>query len=312
MLEKYHEPVLLEKVIHFLNPSPGKTYVDGTVGGGGHAQMILRALKGKGLLIGIDRDNEAIDAAKERLIKYGKNLKLVLGNFADIKGILNELKIAKVDGILLDLGVSSHQIDEAERGFSIRNDGPLDMRMDKDQKLTAADIVNTYSAQDLAKIIFEFGEERLSRKIGRYIVKQREKNPFRTTLELSEAIKASLGRIPPKRVFDAVTRTFQALRIAVNDELKSLSRALEDSIGLLDPAGRIVVISYHSLEDRIVKNAFRANEKVCTCPRQAPVCTCGKVPKLKVLTKKPVAASEEEVRVNPRSRSAKLRAAERT
>lgn len=310
MAANYHEPVLLKETIQFLDPSPGKTFVDATLGGGGHAQAILKALKGKGRLIGIDRDSEALEAAAPHL--KGGDVILVHDNFSNIREILGALKVKKVDGVLLDLGVSSRQIDEASKGFSLRLDGPLDMRMDKDQKLTAADIVNTYSADDIARIIFEFGEERSARRIARGIVKEREGRGIRTTLDLARAVRESLGRIPPKKAFDALTRTFQAIRIAVNDEIGNLSRALKESIEILNPHGRIVVISYHSLEDRIVKNAFRTGEHPCTCPRQAPICTCGKSPCLKVLTKKPVMAGKAEVLKNPRSRSAKLRAAERT
>jgi len=305
MAVKFHTPVLLKEAIEFLSLKPGGIYVDATLGGGGHSESILKTLNGKGKLTGIDQDEEAINEARLRL---SGRIELVQDNFSNIKNIL---KGKKINGILFDLGVSSHQIDSPDRGFSLRVDGPLDMRMDKTLKMSAADIVNSWSIEDIAKIIKEYGEEKFAKKIARSIESARKRKKISTTLELVEIINQSLKPFPPKVKMDGTTRTFQALRITVNDELNKLKKALVDSIDALDKGGRIVVISYHSLEDRIVKTIFRDAEKKCVCPPKVPVCTCAHEQKLKILTKKPVVPAEEEVTKNPRARSAKLRAAER-
>ncbi len=308
---EYHTPVLVKETLKFLNPKSGKIYIDATIGGSGHAQAILENLAGAGLLIGIDRDEEAIEVSRERLAKFEKSATLIHENFINIKEILKKLNIEKVDGILFDLGVSSHQIDTPGRGFSLRTSGPLDMRMDKDQSLTAKEIVNSYPLDNLAKIIRDYGEERCAKRIARAIVEARKAKPISTTLELAEVIKRALGRIPPKRSLDSITRTFQALRIAVNAELNNLAVALRNSIDVLGKNGRIVVISYHSLEDRIVKHIFREEATDCICPPRTPVCICGHKKRIRILTKKPVTPTKSEIHSNPRGRSAKLRAMER-
>jgi 16S rRNA (cytosine1402-N4)-methyltransferase len=306
----YHTPVLLKETLEFLRPKPGMTIVDLTAGGGGHSAAILERLKGKGRLVAVDRDGEAVGELKERLSPYKEQVEIVRDNFKNLKAILKKLKIKTVDGILIDLGVSSHQIDSADRGFSLRREGPLDMRMDSEQALGAKDIVNFYSEEEIGKIIKEFGEEPLYKRIARQIIKARDKKEIETTAELAQAIKL-IGRLPPERMLSALTRTFQALRIAVNDELNNLSKALKDSVDALHKNGRIVVISYHSLEDRIVKSTFRQEALDCICAKESPVCMCSHKKRIRVLTKKPVTPDICEVKLNPRSRSAKLRAAER-
>lgn len=310
MHEYRHTPVLLNEAIKMINPKPGKVIVDGTLGGGGHSEAMLKNMKDKGRLIGIDLDMEAIEAGRERLSGY-KNVYLVHGNFADIKKIVNEKGFELVDGILFDLGVSSHEIDTAERGFSLRIDGPLDMRMDRSKAKTAAHLVNTLDALSLEKIFMEYGEERYSRRIARAIVRERDAKHILRTLQLANLIKSSVPGMAPDKKQDIVTRIFQALRIAVNFELDNLKKALRDSIELLKPGGRIVVISYHSLEDRIVKTIFREEAKDCICEKEVPVCICGHYKKIKILTPKPVGPTEAEIETNSRARSAKLRGAER-
>ncbi len=310
-MDLFHTPVMVREVIASLRCRAGAIYVDGTVGGGGHAEAILQNTAPDGLLIGIDADAEAIREAEQRLAPFGGRKILVRGNFADMKKILAEKNVGKVDGILLDLGVSSHQLDAAERGFSFTLDAPLDMRMDRDVRRSAADLVNTLPWQELAGIIRNYGEERMAGRIARSIAKAREDSPIRTTADLAGVVLRAMPAEAARQKIHPATRTFQALRIAVNDELNRLKKAMAGGMERLGPGGRFSVISFHSLEDRIVKNAFRNGEKGCICPPDLPVCACGKKPTLKVLTRKPVIPSDEEIRDNPRSRSAKLRTAER-
>jgi len=310
-MDFFHKPVMIGEVIASLRCRPGCIYVDGTVGGGGHAEAILRNTAPDGLLIGIDTDSEAIGEAHRRLAPFGARKILIKGNFADMEAILDEKKIAAVDGILLDLGVSSPQLDKAKRGFSFSLDGPLDMRMDQSGGPTAADLVNTSPWEELARIIKNFGEERMAGRIAKAIVKSRVDSPLKTTADLAEVV---LRAVPPeagRQGIHPATRTFQALRIAVNNELESLQRAVEGGIKRLNPQGRFSIISFHSLEDRIVKNAFRIAAKGCRCPADLPVCACGRKPELRLITRKPLTPSKGEINDNPRSRSAKLRTAER-
>ncbi|MHB9097592.1 MAG: 16S rRNA (cytosine(1402)-N(4))-methyltransferase RsmH [Syntrophales bacterium] len=310
-MELFHTPVMVREVIASLRCRAGAIYVDGTVGGGGHAEAILQSTAPDGLLIGIDADGEAISEAEQRLAPFGGRKILVRGNFADMETILAEKNVDKVDGILLDLGVSSHQLDTAERGFSFTLDAPLDMRMDRDGRRSAADLVNTLPWQELAGIIRDYGEERMAGRIARSIAKAREDSPIRTTAELAGVVLRAMPADAARQKIHPATRAFQALRIAVNDELTRLEKAMAGGIKRLGPGGRFSVISFHSLEDRIVKNAFRRGEKGCVCPPDLPVCACGNKPTLKVLTRKPVIPGDEEIHDNPRSRSAKLRTAER-
>ena len=297
---------MLAEAINLLNVRPGGTYVDGTLGGGGHAEKILQALAG-GKLIGIDRDEEAIAASKNRLAKYS-NFIAAKNSFHNLPDILSDLGISKIDGILLDLGVSSFQIDTARRGFSYRLDGPLDMRMDTCNKLTAADIVNTYPEKKLAQIFFEYGEEKQAKKFARAICMERELGKLETTTHLAELIKKVSLKKRGETAHPAM-RAFMALRIAVNNELGPLSESIKNIVPYINEGGRIVIITFHSLEDRIVKNTFRQLENPCTCPRDIPYCCCGKAPQLKNLTKKPTTPTSAELETNPRSRSAKLRGA---
>ena len=292
-------------------PKPGGIYVDGTLGGAGHARQILEASSPDGLLIGFDRDSEAIAVATERLSAFGDRVRLIQKSFACLAGTLKELGVAGIDGLLLDVGVSSHQLDKVERGFSFQHDAPLDMRMDVSSGQSAADLVNSLSETELSRIIWEYGEERWAKRIAAFIVGRRNVTPIETTLQLVDVIKGAVPRGAWDERLHPATRTFQALRIAVNEELTSLEKVLADSMDLLNKGGRVVVISFHSLEDRIVKNSFRSFAHGCTCPKSIPRCICGKVPQLKVLTGKPVMAGAVEVAKNPRSRSAKLRAAEK-
>lgn len=302
----HHVSVLLKEVLDLLQPAPGGRFLDGTVGGAGHAAALLEAIGPEGFLYGIDQDPEALEAAEERLRRRGSNFELRLGNFADV---LPQWDLPPLHGILLDLGVSSHQLDTAERGFSFRLEGPLDMRMGTTGP-SAADLVNTLPERELADILFTFGEERRARAIARAILKRRSEQPFRTTRELTEVIERVIPAHQAGGIHPA-TRTFQALRIAVNRELDVLRDVLPVAISKLAPGGRLAVISFHSLEDRIVKTAFRDMARSCVCPPKLPVCACGTVPTVKVITPKPLEASEDEVRANPRSRSAKLRVVER-
>ncbi len=305
-MEFKHKPVLLNECIEGLNIKPDGIYVDGTLGGAGHSKEILKRLdKNKGILIGIDRDEEALQAAKKNLSEY-ENVKYVHGNHDNIKEILESLKIDKVDGILLDLGVSSYQLDERNRGFSYLGSNELDMRMDKSQRLTAMEVVNNYKEEHLANIIYEYGEERFSRNIARNICIERRKKKIETTDELVKIIEKSIPRLNPKEGHPA-KRTFQAIRIEVNNEIKPLEDTIKNSIDVLKPEGRLCVITFHSLEDRAVKQAMNRAKGMCTCPKDIPYCVCGAKELGIVITRKPIIASEEEQRENSRSKSAKLR-----
>lgn len=305
-MEFKHKPVLLNECIEGLNIKPDGIYVDGTLGGAGHSKEILKRLdKNKGILIGIDRDEEALQAAKQNLSEY-ENVKYVHGNHDDIKEILESLKIDKVDGILLDLGVSSYQLDERNRGFSYLGSNELDMRMDKSQRLTAMEVVNNYKEEHLANIIYEYGEERFSRNIAKNICIERRKKKIETTDELVKIIEKSIPRLNPKEGHPA-KRTFQAIRIEVNNEIKPLEDTIKNSIDVLKPEGRLCVITFHSLEDRAVKQAMNRAKGMCTCPKDIPYCVCGAKELGTVITRKPIIASEEEQRENSRAKSAKLR-----
>lgn len=306
-MEFKHKSVLLNETIDGLNIKPDGIYVDGTLGGGGHAYEVCRRLGEKGSIIGIDQDAAAIEAASARLKDFGEKVTIVRSNYCDMKSKLHELGIDKVDGIVLDLGVSSYQLDTAERGFSYREDAPLDMRMDTRQKMTARDIVNDYTEADLYRVIRDYGEDKFAKNIAKHIVQARAVKPVETTAELSEIIRASIPMKFQKKSGHPAKRTFQAIRIELNRELDVLCDSLDDMIDLLNPGGRLCIITFHSLEDRIVKSAFRKNENPCTCPPDFPVCVCGKKSKGSIITKKPILPSEEELEYNSRSKSAKLR-----
>ena len=306
-MEFKHKSVLLNETIDGLNIKPDGIYVDGTLGGGGHAYEVCRRLGDKGSIIGIDQDAAAIEAASARLKDFGEKVTIVRSNYCDMKSKLHELGIDKVDGIVLDLGVSSYQLDTAERGFSYREDAPLDMRMDTRQKMTARDIVNDYTEADLYRVIRDYGEDKFAKNIAKHIVQARAVKPVETTAELSEIIRASIPMKFQKKSGHPAKRTFQAIRIELNRELDVLRDSLDDMIDLLNPGGRLCIITFHSLEDRIVKSAFRKNENPCTCPPDFPVCVCGKKSKGSIITKKPILPSEEELEYNSRSKSAKLR-----
>lgn len=310
-MEFSHTPVLLDAVIEHLKPKPGGVYVDATVGGGGHAAAILAAAGEGARLIGLDQDPEAIAAAQQRLLPYGERVTLVRTNFRMLEGALASLGIVRVDGILIDLGVSSHQLDREERGFSYWGDAPLDMRMGPDASKTAAELLAELDAGEIAQILRDYGEERWAARIARFIVEERERRPIQTAGQLVEIIKAAIPAAARREGPHPARRTFQALRIAVNDELGALQEVLEQGVRALQPGGRLVVISFHSLEDRIVKQYFATQARGCTCPPQWPVCRCGKTPAIKILTRRPVVPAQAEVEANPRARSAKLRAAER-
>jgi 16S rRNA (cytosine1402-N4)-methyltransferase len=303
-MTSFHTPVMVREVILSLRCRAGAIYVDGTVGGGGHAEAILLSTAPDGLLIGIDADADAVQESEKRLAPFGKRKILVKGNFAEMDVILAERNIGQVDGILLDLGVS-------KRGFSLSLDAPLDMRMDRSRGHSAYDLIHTLSEEELERTIRNYGEERRARRIARSIINSRNHSPIRTTTDLADLVVRAFPHEAGRRRIHPATRTFQALRIAVNDELASLRRAVVSGTKQLKPEGRFSVISFHSLEDRIVKDAFRAAEKGCTCPPDLPVCACGLKPTLKVLTRKPETPGEAEIHKNPRSRSAKLRTAER-
>ena len=304
-MEFKHEPVLLKECIKALNINPDGIYIDGTLGGAGHSLEIAKKLSPKGLLIGIDRDTEALRAAKDKLKNY-TNVKYIHDNHDNIKQILEELQINGVDGILLDLGVSSYQLDEKSRGFSYITDAELDMRMDKEQKLTAREIVNTYSEEKLANIIWEYGEERFSRQIARNICKSREQKKIETTGELVEIIKKSIPLSKQKDGHPA-KRTFQAIRIEVNNEIQPLYNTILDCINCFNKNGRLAVLTFHSLEDRAVKKAYNEAEGKCTCPSDLPYCVCGAISQGKIINKKPIEATKEETERNSRAKSAKLR-----
>ena len=306
-----HKSVLLEETIEGLNIKPDGIYVDGTLGGGGHAYEVCRRLNDKGRFIGIDQDAAAIEAAGARLSDFGEKVTIIRSNYCNMKSELQKIGIDKVDGIVLDLGVSSYQLDTAERGFSYREDAPLDMRMDTRQTLTARDIVNDYSEMDLFLIIRDYGEDKFAKNIAKHIVMEREKGPIETTGQLTEIIRQSIPMKFQKNAGHPAKRTFQAIRIECNRELEVLRDSLDDMIDMLNEDGRICIITFHSLEDRIVKGIFKKNENPCTCPSSFPVCVCGKVSKGRVVTKKPILPSEEELEWNSRSKSAKLRIFER-
>lgn len=311
-MEFNHYSVLRNETIENLNIKPDGIYVDGTLGGGGHAYQVASRLSEKGRLIGIDQDADAIVAAGERLKEFGDKITIIRSNYANMKEELHRIGVEKVDGIVLDLGVSSFQLDTPERGFTYRDENaPLDMRMDDRQSLTAKDIVNGYSEMDLYRIIRDYGEDKFAKNIAKHIVQERAKKPIETTGELTEIIRASIPMKVQMTGGHPAKRTFQAIRIELNKELEVLQNNLDDMIDLLNPGGRICIITFHSLEDRIVKTNFKRNENPCTCPSDFPVCVCGKKSKGKVVTRKPILPSEEELEVNSRSKSAKLRVFER-
>ena len=308
-MEFHHISVLLNECIDNLNIRPDGIYVDGTMGGGGHSLEIAKRLT-TGRLICIDQDPNAHEAAGKRLAEYKDRITSVRDNFGNIKSILDSLGIEKIDGMLLDIGVSSHQLDEAERGFSYQQDAPLDMRMNPDRPFSAYDVVNGYDEDELDRVIFTYGEERWARRIAQFIVKEREAKPIETTGELVDIIKKAVPKGARKDGPHPAKRTFQAIRIEVNGELEVLQRAIDDVAARLAVGGRLCIITFHSLEDRIVKEAFRKQENPCICPPQFPVCVCGKKPLGRVITRKPILPSKEELEENPRSRSAKLRVLE--
>ncbi len=311
-MEFNHTSVLRDETIEELHIRPDGIYVDGTLGGGGHSYEICKRLSKKGRLIGIDQDADAIQAASERLAEFSDRVTIVRSNYSDMAGVLSRLGIDHVDGIILDLGVSSFQLDTPERGFTYRSeDAPLDMRMDDRQKLTAKDIVNQYSEMELFRIIRDYGEDRFAKNIAKHIVAERAKKPIETTGDLNAIIKAAIPMKVQVTGGHPSKRTFQALRIELNHELDVLQDNLDTMIDLLNPSGRICIITFHSLEDRIVKSNFKKNENPCTCPSNFPVCVCGNKSKGHVVTRKPILPSEEELEVNKRSKSAKLRVFER-
>ena len=311
MSEFSHFSVLLEECIENLDIKPDGTYVDGTAGGAGHSSKIAERLGEGGLLIPIDQDEDAIAVITKRLAPYGDRVKIVRDNFSNIKGVLDGLGIESIDGLLLDLGVSSYQLDTAERGFSYMADAPLDMRMDNRAARSAYNVINEYSADELKRIIYDFGEERFAPKIVAGIIKAREHSPIQTTGELVEIIKKSIPSFARREELSSVKRVFQAVRIEVNRELDVIAPTIEAALNMMKPGGRIVIITFHSLEDRIVKQTFAALASGCTCPKDFPVCVCGNKPRVKILTKKPILPSEAELAVNSRSKSAKLRVAEK-
>lgn len=307
-----HKSVLLEETIDSLDIKPDGIYVDGTLGGGGHASHVCRRLGSKGKLIGIDQDQDAIKAASKRLSEFGEKVTIVRDNYQKIKQILSELGIEKVDGIYLDLGVSSYQLDTASRGFSYREeDAPLDMRMDVRNPRTAADIVNEYGEMELYHIIRDYGEEKFAKNIARHIVRARQEKRIETTGQLTEIIKAAIPMKMRVTGGHPAKRTFQAIRIELNHELDVLNGSIDTMIDLLKPKGRLSIITFHSLEDRIVKNRFRENENPCVCPPDFPVCVCGRISKGKVITRKPIVPGEKEIEENKRAKSSKLRVFER-
>ncbi len=306
-----HVSVLLEESIENLNIKSNGIYVDGTLGGGGHSSEIVKRLGDDGLLIGIDQDANAINAATDKLKEHLHKVKLVRDNFRNIEGVLNELNITGIDGILLDLGVSSHQLDEAERGFSYMHDAPLDMRMDNRNTLTAKNVVNDYSEKELERVIKEYGEERWAKRVASFIVNERATSEILTTHQLVNVIKKA---IPKGARIDGphpAKRTFQAIRIEVNQELDIIEGTINDAVKYLNPGGRICIITFHSLEDRIVKNAFKKLQNPCVCPPKFPICKCGGVQSIEIITRKPIISAEEELDDNHRARSAKLRVAEK-
>lgn len=310
-MEFKHQSVLLSECMESLNIRPDGIYVDGTLGGGGHSYEICRRLSDKGRLIGIDQDEAAIEAARARLGEFKDKVTIIRSNYCNMKAELTKLHITAVDGILLDLGVSSYQLDNAERGFTYREDAPLDMRMDQRQEMTARDIVNGYSESDLYRIIRDYGEDKFAKNIAKHIVSARSEKPLETTGELIQVIKAAIPMKVRAVGGHPAKRTFQAIRIELNRELDVLKDSLGDMIDLLDDGGRIAVITFHSLEDRIVKRTLAELARGCVCPPEFPVCVCGKKPQVRLVTRKPVTAGGAELEENPRARSAKLRVAEK-
>ncbi|MBP1889717.1 16S rRNA (cytosine1402-N4)-methyltransferase [Clostridium moniliforme] len=309
-MEFKHVSVLLNECLEGLSIKENGKYVDCTLGGAGHSSQILKRLSKDGLLIGIDQDKDALKAAGERLKDYDNKI-LVHNNFYNIGDIIDSLEIGNVDGILMDLGVSSYQLDEGERGFSYMKDAPLDMRMNRDNEFSAYDVVNTYSEEELYKVIKDYGEEKFAKRISSFIVSRRSEKPIETTLELVDIIKSAIPAKARREGPHPAKRTFQAIRIEVNGELKILNKAIEDGVNRLNKGGRMAIITFHSLEDRIVKLKFRELADPCTCPKEFPICVCGKKPKVKLVKRKAIEPTKEEVLENPRSRSAKLRVIER-
>ena len=310
MTEFHHVSVLLDECIEGLNIKPDGIYVDGTLGGAGHSSQIAKRLT-TGRLIGIDRDPVALKAAGERLAPWADRVTLVHSNFCEIKQVLEDLGIHGVDGILLDLGVSSPQLDEVSRGFSYMADAPLDMRMNSEDLMSAYDVVNTWSQEELKRILYDYGEERYAPRIAAAICSRRAEKPIETTLELVDVIRGAMPAAALREKQHPAKRSFQAIRIAVNDELGSVEKVMKDAIPALNPGGRLAIITFHSLEDRIVKNAMAEAAKGCTCPPSFPVCVCGKKPQVKLISRKPIVSGEEELERNPRARSAKLRVCEK-
>lgn len=310
-MEFVHKPVLLNETIDCLNIRPDGIYVDGTVGGAGHASVVCSRLSAQGRFIGLDQDEDAIRTASQRLKPYGDKVTILRDNYSNMVSDIRKLGITGVDGILLDLGVSSYQLDTAGRGFTYREPAPLDMRMDQRQQKTARDIVNGYSESELYRVIREYGEERFAKNIARHIVQAREHKPIETTDELNAVIKEAIPAKARMTGGHPSKRTYQAIRIELNHELEVLEQSLDGMIDLLNPKGRLCVITFHSLEDRIVKNNFKRNEHPCTCPPDFPVCTCGKKPRGTIITKKPIVPQEQELKENSRSKSSKLRVFEK-
>lgn len=310
-MEFNHVSVLLNETISQLRIKENGIYVDGTMGGAGHSYQICKRLGDEGRFVGIDQDEAAVMTGTKRLKEFGDKVTIVRSNYCNMKQVVNDLGIEKVNGIVLDLGVSSYQLDTADRGFSYKEDGPLDMRMDKRQTVTAKDIVNDYSEMELFRIIRDYGEDKFAKNIAKHIVRMRNEKPIETTYELNDAIRAAIPMKVRKNAGHPSKKTFQAIRIELNKELEVLNNTLQDMIDLLEEDGRICIITFHSLEDRIVKSIFRKNENPCTCPPSFPVCMCGQKSKGKVVTRKPILPSEEEIAQNRRSKSAKLRVFER-
>lgn len=310
-MEFRHTPVLLDQCIENLNIRPDGIYVDGTLGGGGHSFHICERLSEQGMLIGIDRDRDALEAAEKRLQEFSCRKYFVQSNYADIRTVLAEKGIEKIDGALLDIGVSSFQLDNAERGFSYMQDAPLDMRMNREDDLTAYDVVNSYDREELTRIIREYGEERWASRIAAFIVRARAEKPVESTSELVELIKEAIPARARRSGPHPAKRTFQAIRIEVNDELGELSRAVDEYLDVMNPGGRLCIITFHSLEDRIVKQKLQKRADPCTCPPEFPVCVCGKKADIRKVTRKPIVAEASELDLNPRARSAKLRVCEK-
>lgn len=310
-MEFRHASVLLDETIKALNIKPEGIYLDGTLGGGGHAYEVCKRLDDRGSFYGIDQDAAAIEAAEKRLEEFGDKVTVIRNNYCNAREVLREKGVEYVDGIVLDLGVSSYQLDTVERGFAYKYDSSLDMRMDQRQKLTARDIVNNYDEQSLYRIIRDYGEDQFAKNIAKHIVQTRKKKPIETTFELNEVIKAAIPAKVRATGGHPSKRTFQAIRIECNHELEVLKSSLQDFVDLLNPQGRLCIITFHSLEDRIVKNFFREMENPCTCPPEFPVCICGKIPYGKVISRKPILPSQEEIEDNARAKSAKLRVFER-